>query len=363
MELRSGLSSLLDLRQEWNELYLTTANRAFYNDWRWHAAIARHLIKQDLYYLLVFDDDKLVAVLPLQYVKKKKFGLVVQYLKQPSHAHVVLSDILVHSEYVDRSLMHFIKRSLRSQRQLQWHRFYFSGFAGRSNLRSLCNSGAARIKVVGKSYYANLAPDHPDYDPVSTKQIRNVRRLKARATAQFGDTRLEVVTDCEKIQGAFDEFIRVEASGWKGHRAAKSAIKLHPELISFYRELLVLFADTEQASISVLRIGEDIAASKLALHSNGSLYLLKIGYDEAYDAVGPGNFLLKEMLESCAVLFREVNLLTAPAWADRWNFKTEPVYSVSFYNGNFLALVFQCLKSFIDLFGVERKKSARARVK
>jgi CelD/BcsL family acetyltransferase involved in cellulose biosynthesis len=339
-----GLDGLIELRRAWSELFSATLNRAFYNDWRWHAAIARHLVTKNLYYLQVLDGNRLIAVFPLQCFHRKTRGLTIHNLSQPTHPHIVLADVVIHSDYLDAPLLRLVRRYLREQSAMRWQRAHLSRFTARSNLWRLCRAEKAAIKAVRRSCYVERVGGAGTFC-ASAKQLRNTRRLETKARTLFGDVEIETVRDSGGLLEAFERFIRIEASGWKSQEGTGSAIISQPSLLEFYRDLLASFGETGQARISLLRMGDGYAASQLALQANGAINLLKIGHDESYGAVGPGNILILHMLEHGHDGCSEINLLTAPRWAERWHFSYEPMFKLDFYNTTVRSTILRCLVS------------------
>lgn len=331
------------MRDAWDGLFSQTPHRAFYNDWRWHAAIARHLIGDGLYYLEILDGARPVAIVPLQAFTRTESGVAIRYLSHPTHPHLTLFDVLVDWQYLDAPVLESAVRWLQRHAHLRWHRLRLSHFTSRSNLHALCRAEAAVILGIGRCYYA-AGPALG----ASAKQIRNARRLKARARERFGTVETAFVRDRDALCGAVDDFMRAEASGWKGEKG--TAVSFDPRVAAFYRELMAAFAATGQARVAVLRFGGDVAAAHLLITSDDTAYVLKIAYDSRYNGAGAGSILLADLLEHGAGRFAELNLLTAPAWADRWHFNSEPVCSAGWYNATATGAALGYMKRLSDSF-------------
>jgi CelD/BcsL family acetyltransferase involved in cellulose biosynthesis len=119
---------------------------------------------------------------------------------------------------------------------------------------------------------------------------------------------------------ALDEFIEVEASGWKGMEGERGAIKLDPGLRNFYRSLCNSFSQSEACEINLLKAEGRCIAGQFCLVLGDTSYILKIGYDEAYFHVAPGNMLLEQSLQRYLRegVVKYVNLVTDTPWHASW---------------------------------------------
>lgn len=170
--------------------------------------------------------------------------------------------------------------------------------------------------------------DTTDSVPIPGKLRRNLQRhwrlLETDAELHYT---IADAKDESDIHTALDQFLELEASGWKGESG--TAIQTDAVLKSFYHGLKTLKEPAINFEIHQLyRNGECIAA-QLALRCNNSRYLLKIAYDETYAERSPGSLLLWKTLEhSVEQNLEHLSLVSAPAWAERWKPNVFPVWHV-----------------------------------
>lgn len=152
--------------------------------------------------------------------------------------------------------------------------------------------------------------------------IRSARlQLGTRADVSFASG--------PEIGAAYDEFLALEAAGWKG--AAGTALANIP----MERELLRAYLSVAPgAEVRTLRIDGQPAASQLTVAMAGSLFLLKLAYDERLARLGPGNLLMANLLETCCAdaAIDRIDFLNWQPWLERWGAVREPTYQVVAFN-------------------------------
>jgi CelD/BcsL family acetyltransferase involved in cellulose biosynthesis len=161
--------------------------------------------------------------------------------------------------------------------------------------------------------------------PAITAQISSgLRKHMRRCRRQLSDLgSLEFVSsrDPAALPALFDEFLALEASGWKGVTGEATAIRLDPGLVQFYSGLLARFVETGECEVNLLRLNGRNIAGQFCLISGGTWYHLKIAYDEEFDTFSPGFVLLEEVLSRLCEddQVHTANYLTGAEWADRWH--------------------------------------------
>jgi CelD/BcsL family acetyltransferase involved in cellulose biosynthesis len=130
----------------------------------------------------------------------------------------------------------------------------------------------------------------------SAKFRANLRR-RARRLGELGAVALRRVECGDEVDAAVDEFLALEASGWKGARG--SAIALDPALVAFYRRLARDAARRGALALRMLLLDGRAIAVHLGLVHRGVYYLPKTAYDEGLGATSPGQLLQREVLAEC----------------------------------------------------------------
>ena len=128
---------------------------------------------------------------------------------------------------------------------------------------------------------------------VKGKDRREVRRRARLLGKELGGS-LELVDRCE-AGGAIDEFLAIEASGWKGE--AETALASNPTHADFFREVVRRFADRRAVNLSFLEAGGTSVAATCNLLAGGVDFCFKLAYDERFRRFAPGRDLTFKMIE------------------------------------------------------------------
>ena len=109
--------------------------------------------------------------------------------------------------------------------------------------------------------------------------FRELRRRRRRLESE-GRFEFEVHDGRERLEELLDEGFGVESAGWKAD--AGSAIASQPETQRFYREIASWAARRNWLRLAFLRLNSKPFAFDFAIEHDGVHYLLKTGYDPAF---------------------------------------------------------------------------------
>ncbi len=167
---------------------------------------------------------------------------------------------------------------------------------------------------------------------------RNLRRL-ARRAEETAPLRFESRRQHDELEQAFDVFIAIEASGWKG--TAASAIRCQPAMLAFYRELVREFGARNACVINLLWHGDQPVAGQFCLQIGRTLAILKIGFSDAHGGFAPGNLLVERTIrEACDDAgIDTLSLVNEPPWARVFKPLTKGVWSYYAPNWNVRGLL------------------------
>jgi CelD/BcsL family acetyltransferase involved in cellulose biosynthesis len=247
----------------------------------WHAFGAGRL-----QILTVYENGHLTGVLPLRRLRGA--------LKSTTNAHTPLFGFLAANEAVAGKLAQAL----------------FSQNASRIDLSHLlaediglfltrAAGDARRYRVFTESiralpYVAIDGTCWDEYEKGLRKNHRGDARRQRRRLEEEGHLTLDVRDGTEGLSGLLEEGFTVESSGWKG--AEGTSIKAHPATRRFYTEVARWTSERGWLRLAFLRLDGQALAFDYCLELDRTHYLLKTGYDPAYQRFSPGKVLRYLML-------------------------------------------------------------------
>ena len=342
---REGLDSL---RSTWEEMVAGMPERHFFQLWEWYHGYLECLATdpQDLMFFLFTKGGTPAAILPLQSTPIRLGGLKLKGLAFPSHNHLLLNDLVCHREATQLPLFQLLSQYLRDQRQ-SWDLIRLPHLLEDAcTLRIINNQPPPRFLLQHEGR-CDFMDTSGTYDLFLAGISRNFRRSLKR-TRQYLDelpgVQFAFTQEGQDLEEKLEAFMDVEASGWKGAQGVGTAIKLHPSLRCFYQTLTRTLSASGKVSINTLTTDGKCIAAQFCLRLDDRVYILKIGYDEAYKRYAPGNLLvdlfIKRCMEDC--LIKNVNLITDAEWHRDWkpqSYERSALYLFNASPGGLLGLV------------------------
>jgi hypothetical protein len=124
---------------------------------------------------------------------------------------------------------------------------------------------------------------------VPQKRRREVER-QLRKLSEIGAVSHMSARSGSDIEAAFDIFLALEASGWKGQRG--TALRESGAVHDFARNAVLQMGQQGRVAIDVLRAGERPVAALIRLDHAGLSIPWKIAYDEEFAIFSPGKQLI-----------------------------------------------------------------------
>jgi CelD/BcsL family acetyltransferase involved in cellulose biosynthesis len=144
---------------------------------------------------------------------------------------------------------------------------------------------------------AGLTPEAYEEAAIRKKKRKELKRLRARL-GELGDVRFETLERAEDAPRWCEDFLVLEAAGWKGSDG--SALAKEPATAAFFREM---FAGAFAAGrLEVLRLALDgrPIAMLVNLHAPPGGFSYKIAFDEDHARFSPGVMIEIENLRLLA---------------------------------------------------------------
>jgi CelD/BcsL family acetyltransferase involved in cellulose biosynthesis len=142
------------------------------------------------------------------------------------------------------------------------------------------------------------------------KKLKELRRLRRRLE-EHGPVHFEVYSKGEDLRRRTEDFLILEAAGWKGQRA--TGLVQEPGRAAFARATLRGLQKQGRLTIAALKAGETIVAIGLILRHGDRAFFWKLAFDERFAAFSPGVQFVQELtrlvledaslaaIDSCAI--------------------------------------------------------------
>jgi CelD/BcsL family acetyltransferase involved in cellulose biosynthesis len=319
-----GRQALEVLEPDWRRLYCAMPQRSGFHAIEAHAAYADNLMRAPgrLRCLVLLKGAEVRAICPLEARTDRILGLPVRVWGIPWHPHWPLSDVICPEDEARRVLLPLLVSYLRSRREDR-HILTIGPLPGSSVLWD----GLFDLDPAGFSTNVPMEPFVFDCrKPLSellarlSRHFRKELRRTGRRLESLEGVRYETARNEEDLAAAFEDFLEVEGSGWKGEAGTGSAIRLHAQYASFYRSLAHEFDDGDGCEISTLYAEGRCIAGEFSMRTGEEYATLKIGYDEEYSRLSPGHLLCAKTLARCCddPQIKRFNQLSDAEWIKVW---------------------------------------------
>ncbi len=301
----AGVAGLKQLRADWDEL---TSDAQMFARYEWNLAIATHLVGNDqsISFCRISDDnDQPLAIIPAftTRVAVKPFGELRALTLGPDGQLAAYDFPLApkaNALEIGAAMLDAFKKHAYGWRVISWPRV-------------MADSNAAKIANALNPHFADIVPSSPcntfytasTPDPalglevfkVKSSSLRRNLANRSRHLAQNGPIQMRMAREQGDLEGFFEEFLRIESSGWKGEGGTRTAITFEPAARAFYRSLLAESSSVFETDIALLFTGERAVAGEFLIRTGRWEHIYKIGYDKDFTKGSPGQLLLQLVIE------------------------------------------------------------------
>jgi CelD/BcsL family acetyltransferase involved in cellulose biosynthesis len=150
-------------------------------------------------------------------------------------------------------------------------------------------------KMVVGTLGVPISSDWDDYIAhLSSRRRYDMRRARRRAE-EAGKLTVRVYSPRpEQVEEMFEAFVRIESSGWKARNGSSLSYRHH--LRRFFLRYATRASQLGILRFSFLHIDEEPIAAQYSVEYLNRLWVLKIGYNEAWSRCSPGWQLLAETM-------------------------------------------------------------------
>jgi CelD/BcsL family acetyltransferase involved in cellulose biosynthesis len=280
---------------------------------------------RSLHIMIVRRGDRIQAIAPLMLETTRMYGIPVRCLRFLENDHTPRADFII-VERRDESYRALWTALLA--RRNQWDVLQLSWLPPESPTADVMAAYAAGEGFPSGRWHGEDSPylvlpaSWETYAAsLSSKFRQNLRNRLTRLT-QIGEPALEVLDDPTAIQGACDDTVRLEASGWK--RTEGTAIASDRAVHRFYTSLAERAGARGWIRLLFLTVGGKRIATSYAAQFGGRLFLCKTGYDPEYAKCAPFKMLTYfAVRDALATGLTEVDFLGgAEPWKLEWTATT-----------------------------------------
>jgi CelD/BcsL family acetyltransferase involved in cellulose biosynthesis len=276
------------LRREWNDLASPFATPLLTFEW-FEACAAAVCPPERLSIVVVRSTGRIMALAPL--VTVRKMGV--------DHLEILGSSLLGEPGgliYRDRESLRRILRAIVAKRlPTALGRLPVETGIDRFLHQEVRSSFSLSLRGISYSPWIPIAGSRRDFEEgLSSRRRSDLKRARRRAD-EFGSVEFEITTPPpESLGRSLEELFEVEAAGWKERRG--TSIRSLGRLRQFLKSYSLSAGRAGTLRLCFLRIGGRAAAAQCAVEYAGALWVLKIGYNEAYARCSPGILLMHEVI-------------------------------------------------------------------
>jgi CelD/BcsL family acetyltransferase involved in cellulose biosynthesis len=331
-----GIQGFEKFKDEWEVLASSFGDSCVFHhlpDWYLAALYSRTIDPDTVWLVTAHLDGKLVAVLPLQFQDYKIGGFRPRLLGTMEHDQLQSADFLIEPRIGTSKFIGQLIAWLASDSGLSWDGFRLRKIPEHSLVRlnsvDQLPAGSTALRHDESAYFDVTVVSEKSLCDIPKEMRRNLVRQIRRADECF-TVRYESAHSMEELVPAFEAFLKVEASGWKGQTGLNTAIVCQPSIKGFFQDLMTRFGKTERCVINTVWFNDEPVAAQFALKLGRTLHILKVGYDESKAKFAPGNTLLFRVLEEACTdaSLDRVSLVNNPPWAQRFHPRTFGAWSI-----------------------------------
>lgn len=330
VETREGISGLESIEGDWRSVFSAMADARSHHGYDAAHAYAVHLAESAdrLRYVVLSDGDGVRAIVPVEQRRDRSLVLPMRVLGLPWPYEWPLGDVIAADSQAARDAVPVTMDALKRLR-VPGPLLIAGPLPSDSAVwEGITRSGAlAAIHPQGAWDYITTTGTYDDYLKGLGKNFRgNLRKARNKLDA-LDDVRFVTASDPDEIESEFSAFLAVESSGWKGATAQGEALACKPAAVAWYRAWFAALASQRACEINSLYVGETCIASQLCVRTRDVYEIHKIGFDESFARLAPGQLLMEHTLQRCFrdAGIRVADLMSDTPWHRDWGVASRPM--------------------------------------
>lgn len=248
--------------------------------------------RNNLYILLVHEEDKVIAIVPFLISNDRYYSLLVRKIRFLENVHTPFQDFILAKKKKEslEAIFDFLQDNFN-----QWDLIELKEMRSNSKTIPLL----ARISDIKKIFRYDflisrswLIPTNISWEEGLTKLRPKVRRefkRKIRRIEGLGELSLQMLTEPEEIERHLDIFFKFYEQSWKGKE----------QNAEFYYEIARKFSPRKEFVLFCLCINASPIAYTFVLKTKNTLFCLKTTFDPSYQAFSSGGIMFYKIFEYC----------------------------------------------------------------
>jgi CelD/BcsL family acetyltransferase involved in cellulose biosynthesis len=281
VEVRKDAAALRPLVPEWEALAAEAAEpNPFYEHWMLLPALEAYGA-EDLRCIAVWDNGTLGALFPMR-LERRWRHLPIAALRSWRHRNMLVCTPLVRAKSAEKCVAALLQSGLAPVIEFDW---IFAGGHFCGALAEAAAAGGLPWMVTDAYTRALLLRERDPRERFNSNMKNNLRRWQARLGAQgrLSPARLSPGDD---LAAWTEEFIRLEASGWKGR--AGTALGCREDDRRFVAEVFAEAFRRGRLQISGLDLDGRALARHIMLTAGEGSFSFKLAYDDTHASCSPG---------------------------------------------------------------------------
>lgn len=289
----TDLSELKRLRPAWNDLLSAAVRPTVFAAWEWQYLCAKHMAEgKDVFILTVYDDQTLVAVLPLHRERTKLAGVIPAETLACLGGEITDYNVLLVREPYLSTAIPALAEHLRGLGIALDLRNVLPGTPLFHLVEYLAEHGFPRVPYETKTaLYADIGSDYQTFLKGLKRKFRKNLNNNQNYMDRTGGYRYQV----EKADtDTLDTLIRLHTGRWhyKGEAGALAPQKIR----AFHAELQDLPGRPFDIRYYTIRHDDRIVSIVYGFVFKNCYYAYLSGLDMAHDRISPGNMVLNHTI-------------------------------------------------------------------
>lgn len=303
VDVRSDPDALRALVPDWEELAAEAAEpNPFYESWMLLPALEAYGAGGDFRCIAVWDNGTLAGLFPMR-LERRFHGLPLRALRSWRHRNMLVCTPLIRARSAAACVAALLRSGLAPIIEFEWTS---AGGLFYAALTEAAYAAGLPWTVTDAYARALLVRERDPRERYNSNMKNNLRRWEARLRT-YGEVRPVRLAPGDDVAAWTQDFLRLEASGWKGQAGSALACREDDR-----RFVAAVFGEAFRRGRLVIT-GLDLDGRPLARHcmfaaGEGS-FTFKIAYDETYERCSPG--ILAEVDN-----VRQFIDLPGPRWLD-----------------------------------------------